>query len=92
MPDLPTFREAGFPGVVSEPWFAMFAPAKTPLAIRKRLSDEIRVVLKDPAVAGRLKDLGVEIKGSTPEELGVAMDEEYRRWGPVIKGAGLTPQ
>lgn len=92
LPDLPTFREAGYPGVVSEPWFAMFAPAQTPLAIRKRLSDEIRVVLKDPAVSGRLKDLGVEIRGSTPEELGVAMEEEYKRWGPVIKGAGLSPK
>lgn len=92
LPDLPTFREAGFAGVVSEPWFAMFAPAQTPLAIRKRLSDEIRVVLKDQAVSGRLKDLGVEIKGSTPEELGVAMEEEYKRWGPVIKGAGLSPK
>lgn len=92
LPDLPTFREAGYPQVVSEPWFAMFAPAKTPFAIRKRLSDEIRVVLKDPEVSGRLKDLGVEIRGSTPEELGVAMEQEYRRWGPVIKAAGLEPK
>lgn len=92
LPDLPTFREAGYPNVISEPWFAMFAPAGTPPAIRKRLSDEIREVLKDPAVSGRLKDLGVEIRGSTPEELGVAMKEEYERWGPVIRAAGLSPK
>jgi tripartite-type tricarboxylate transporter receptor subunit TctC len=70
----------------------MFAPAGTPLAIRKRLSDEIRVVLKDPGISARLKNLGVEIKGSTPEELGVAMKKEYDRWGPVIRAAGLTPK
>lgn len=92
LPDLPTFREAGYPNVISEPWFAMFAPAGTPLVIRKRLSDEIRQVLKDPAVSGRLNDLGVEIRGSTPEDLGVAMKEEYERWGPVIRGAGLSPK
>lgn len=89
LPDLPTFREAGYPKVVSEPWFAMFAPADTPIAIRKRLSDEIRMVLKEPSVADRLKDLGVEIRGSTPEELGIAMKEEYDRWGPVIRSAGI---
>lgn len=63
LPDLPTFREAGYLQVVSEPWFAMFAPAGIPMAIRKRLADEIR--------------------GSTPEELGAAMKEEYDRWGPL---------
>jgi tripartite-type tricarboxylate transporter receptor subunit TctC len=92
LPDIPTFREAGYPQIISEPWFAMFAPAGTPLAIRKRVSDEIRVVLKDPKISGRLKDLGVEIKGSTPEELGVAMKKEYDRWGPVIRAAGLRPK
>lgn len=89
LPNLPTFREAGYPKVVSEPWFAMFAPAGTPIAIRQRLADEIRVVLKEPSVAARLKDLGVEIRGSTPEELGAAMKEEYDRWGPVIRSAGI---
>ena len=92
LPDVPTFAESGYPGVISEPWFAMFAPAQTPLAIRKRLSDEIRGVLKDPQIVARLKDLGVEIQGSTPEELGEAMKKEYDRWGQVIRNAGIAPK
>lgn len=92
LPDVPTFAESGYPKVISQPWFAMFAPAKTPLAIRKRISDEIRVALKDPKIADRLKDLGVEIQGSTPQELGAAMKSEYKRWGEVIHSAGIKPK
>lgn len=92
LPDLPTFAELGYPGLISEPWFAMFAPAGTPPAIRKRMADEIREVLKDSTVAARLSDLGVEVRGTTPEELGAAMKMEYERWRTVIKAAKIGPQ
>ena len=92
LPELPTFAEIGYPGVISEAWFAMFAPAGTPAEIRHRLADEIREVLKDAAVSDRLKDLGVEIRGTTPEAHGEALRKEQERWVQVIRGAGLKPE
>lgn len=90
--DVPTFAESGYPGVISEAWFAMYAPAGTPADIRRRLADDIREVLKDATVSERLKDLGVEIRGTTPEEHGDATRGEQDRWAQVVRGAGLKPE
>ncbi len=78
--------------MISEAWFAMYAPAGTPAEIRRRLADDIREVLKDATVSERLKDLGVEIRGTTPEEHGEATRGEQDRWAQVVRGAGLKPE
>ena len=92
LPDVPTFAENGYADIVSGPWFAMFAPAGTPADIIKTLSVEVREALKLPAVAARLRDLGVEVKGSTPAELAQYMKADYQRWGEYIRAAGVTPE
>lgn len=92
LPDVPTFAESGYAGVVAESWYALVAPAGTPGPIRTRLADEIRAVLRQPGVAARLEDLGVEVRGTTPEELGDYLRSEYRRWGDSIRAAGITPE
>lgn len=90
LPDVPTFAEIGYPGVVAGPWFSIVAPAGTPIEIRNRLAGEIREILKMPAVAAKFKDLGTETRGSTPQEFKVFLESEYQRWGKTIKGAGIT--
>lgn len=90
LPDVPTFAELGHPEIVSGPWFAMVAPAGTPEAIRVRLAGLIQSVLKTPSVVERLHKLGVETRGSTPDELGSYMESEYKRWGAIIKKAGIV--
>jgi tripartite-type tricarboxylate transporter receptor subunit TctC len=89
LPDVPTFKESGYPEIVSGPWFAMLAPAGTPIEIRRQLASQIREILKLPAVAERLKDLGAEAKGSTPEEFDAFYKAEYKKMGQIISTAGI---
>jgi len=89
LPTVPTFRELGYPAIVAEPYFAMYAPKGTPVAIRQRVADGIREVLEIPDVAKRLNDLGVEISGAGPDALAARMKEEYATWGELIRAIGL---
>ena len=92
LPDLPTLRESGLPDIQAVPWFAYMAPKGTPAPIVQRMSREIAAVLKDPEVQQRLKAVYFDAVGSSPEALAKFMDEELRRWRPVIERAGLKPE
>ena len=91
IPDTPPIAET-VPGFELVTWYSIFAPAKTPPAIVKRLNAEIAKVLADPESRDRLAAQGLEPTVMTPEELGRYSREELARWGKVIKAAGLKPQ
>lgn len=90
LPEVPTFAEADYPAIVSGPWFAVLAPAGTPIDIRRELADEMRQILSQQELQNRLKELGVESRGLTPEEADIYMKAEYKRWGEVIRNSGIT--
>ncbi len=92
LPDLPTLRESGLPDIQAVPWFAYMAPKGTPAPIVQRMSREIAAVLEDAEVQQRLKAAYFEAVGSNPEALAKFMDDEARRWRPVIERAGLKPE
>lgn len=87
-PGLPTIAES-VPGYESGSPIAVFAPAKTPAAIIKRLHGEIVSVLQDSQVRQRLQAFGAEPVGSTPEETKAKIKVEVARMGKVIKAAGI---
>jgi tripartite-type tricarboxylate transporter receptor subunit TctC len=68
LPDIPTFAEAGVPGLVLEQWLGVFAPARTPAAITTRLNSEIGRALSDQAVRQGLFDSAQEPVGGSAEE------------------------
>jgi tripartite-type tricarboxylate transporter receptor subunit TctC len=92
LPDTPTFAEGGLTGIVSGPQFSLFAPANTPIDIINKLSLEIKLILKAPSVVSTLKELGVEIKGTTPEEAKNLLQAEYLRTKDADKAAGIQAQ
>lgn len=89
LPDVPTFIEQGIPGMEGSTWAGMLAPAGTPTRIVKRVCDEIAQIVKLPDVRSRLDTLGVTPQGSTPDEFQAFIDNEVKKWGQVIKSAGL---
>jgi tripartite-type tricarboxylate transporter receptor subunit TctC len=89
VPDLPTVAAAGLPGYESVAMTAMFAPAKTPDAIVRRLNQEINVALKKPEVRERLLNQGADAMGGSPEDLTAVMKAEIARMSKIIKDAGL---
>ncbi len=91
-PEVPTIAEAlGMYDFEASSWFALYAPAGTPAEIVTRLSAEVAVALKQPAVAKRLGDLGAVPVGSTPQELATFQSAEQDKWGKVIQRAGIKP-
>jgi tripartite-type tricarboxylate transporter receptor subunit TctC len=89
VPDLPTVAAAGLPGYESVAMTAMFAPAKTPDAIVRRLNQEINATLKKPEVRERFLTQGTEAIGGTPEQLTAVIKTEIARLSRIIRNAGL---
>ncbi|MFS2098871.1 Bug family tripartite tricarboxylate transporter substrate binding protein [Variovorax sp. Varisp85] len=75
-PDVPTFAEAGLPGVNMPGWAALFAPAATPRPILDKLTAEMARIVKLPDVAPKLLELGFEPAGWGPDRLTTFMNEQ----------------
>ena len=92
LPDVPTAAEAGVPGWEVVSWQAVFAPAGTPKPVGGRLNTEIARIMKTPDVQARLADMGVEVAGGPPEQLGDFQKAEIAKWAKVVKAAGVKVQ
>jgi tripartite-type tricarboxylate transporter receptor subunit TctC len=90
LPDVPTFAEAGLPGVESYAWYGMFARAGTPKPIVDKLNAEAQKAMKTPEFQVVLKDTGSEYVGDTPENFGKFVKAEAVKWGKVVKDSGAT--
>jgi tripartite-type tricarboxylate transporter receptor subunit TctC len=84
LPDVPTVRELGFPGLEAEGWNGVFAAAKTPPAILVQVQKAIAAALSNSEVARRLRELGAEASGSTGAELDQLLRGQLAQFGPVI--------
>lgn len=91
-PEIPTIAESGVPGFDATFWFGIVAPASTPKAIVQKLSAEINEILKLPAVRDRYKSQGVEVAGSTPEEMAAQIQTDMPRWTEIQRKAGVVPE
>jgi tripartite-type tricarboxylate transporter receptor subunit TctC len=90
LPDVPTFREAGY-DLVALPWYALFAPAGTPQAAVDALSRAAVAAVHDRALHAKLEQMGLEPTGLGPAALARILKADYERWGPVIRASGFKP-
>jgi tripartite-type tricarboxylate transporter receptor subunit TctC len=88
LPELPTMIEAGVPGYVADAWFGLVMPAGTPKAIIERMNAEGQKAAKAPEFVKRMTELGYEIVGGTPEQMAAMIQDEFKRWGPIVKASG----
>ena len=84
LPDLPTVRELGFPGLEAEGWNGLFAPGKTPRDIVQQLQREVSAAVKHPEVAKKLAELGAEPVGSTSAEQDAVLRKQMDQFRPII--------
>jgi tripartite-type tricarboxylate transporter receptor subunit TctC len=89
MPDVPTFVEAGLPGVDSGTYWVSLAPAGTPKVIIGALNGAMAKVLQMPDIRRRLIELGFDPIGSTPDECAGNIRGEIAKWARVVKEAGI---
>lgn len=92
LPGVPTAREIGIEGMDFNQWWAVVAPATTPVEIVERLRLEVVAALNHPATRERLNTLGIDLKGSTRDELRSFMRNEVARWDAIAKNAGVKPE
>jgi len=93
IPDLPTTGEQGLPGVEASVWNAFFLPKGAPDAIVRKLNTVMSATLDDPAIRGRLSELGLEIvppERRSPEYLAQFLPQEIERWAKVVRDAGIS--
>ena len=88
-PDVPTTAEAGMPNLLTENWYGMVAPAKTPPNIVAALNKAAVEAMKDPAVIEKLSSQGAILGGDSPEHFASFIDSETKKWAKVIKDAGV---
>ena len=93
LPDVPTTAEAGLPQYRHDGgWFAMFAPANTPMEIVEKLHREVRAVMQVPEVRQRLTAIGVEPVADSPAEFKKFVAAELKAYAEQVRLAGVTPE
>ncbi len=90
--DMPTMIEAGIPNFVSDTWNAISAPPGTPPAIIAKLNKAINDAMDDPEAEKRFADLQIIKLGGSPADMRKLIQDDTRRWGEVIKRAGITAE
>lgn len=93
MPDVPTFVESGYKGVVFSAFTGLFAPGATPKPIIEKLSASMVEVLKDPAVVKYYDDRGSQImEGMGPEKFNTFLEGERAKTKESLERAGIKPE
>ncbi len=90
--NVPTTAEAGLPGVNATSWFALFAPAKTPKDIVRKLETDVRNMLSDPAFQKKALDQGATADFKDSKALGAMVKHDWDMWGKVVKEANIQAE
>jgi len=92
LPGVKPVAEQGLAGFQVIAWNALYAPKGTPKEIIQILNAEVNKILAQPESRAKLKDLGFDVGGGTPEQLAEFGRSERRNWGPLIAGAGIKAE
>ena len=89
LPNVPTFAESGYPDVVVNAWAMLFVPAGTPADIVGKMHGTMNAALDDKDLVERFDTMGVATMKMKPDELTPFIRAEHKRWGEVIRAAGI---
>lgn len=92
MPGVKPVADQGLPGFEVIAWNALYAPKGTPREIVEKLNVEVNKILAQPETRQKLKDLGFDVGGGTPAQLAEFGLAERKKWGPLIKSAGIKAE
>ena len=88
-PNVPTMIESGFPGFEATTWYGLVGPGKLPVALVRRMNEDINRVLLMPDVAEKFEQYGAEDGGGSPEKFGEFIKVEAQKWAKVVKDANV---
>jgi tripartite-type tricarboxylate transporter receptor subunit TctC len=92
LPDVPTVAEAGLPGFEVGSWYGFHAPSGTPKPIIDKLHVEMVRAMNTPELRDRFAAVGADTVANSPAQYGAFVEAELKKWGAVIKAAGVKAE
>ena len=92
LPSVPTFAEAGYPGMSAASWVGFFAPAGTPEAVLAKLNSEINAILQEPEIAKRIETSGLQTTVRSRAESAKLFSAEIKNWSTMVQAVGVPKQ
>lgn len=90
-PDVPTFKELGYPTLEAPGWFGIVGPSGMPPETVSRLNQIFVQAMRTAAIKERMARIDLEIREMTPAEFAELIKSDYERWGRVVKASGWVP-
>ncbi len=90
LPDVPTFKELGYPEFDAQTFTGLFAPAGTPAPIVAKLQEAMTAILKDPSVMEKFNKIGAEAVAMSPADFTAYLSREDAKWIPVVRKANIS--
>jgi tripartite-type tricarboxylate transporter receptor subunit TctC len=92
LPTIPTLNESGLKGFSFEPWYGVFAPAKTPQKTLEQINAAVNEALKNPENQAKLAGQGLEVKIMTMPQFAAMVDADLVKWDKVIKRLNIKAE
>jgi tripartite-type tricarboxylate transporter receptor subunit TctC len=90
--ETPTMKEAGIDNMTMVTWIGLLAPAKTPRPLIDQLNRQVHAILKSDDVKAQLRDAGMAVAPTTPEQFHKTIAQEIKLHAELVKASGLVPQ
>jgi tripartite-type tricarboxylate transporter receptor subunit TctC len=92
LPDVPSFKELGYPSLAFSGWYGIFAPAGTPGDVVSRYNELIVKAIRTPEVRERMHAFELEPREMSAAQFQAFVQADTERWAPIIKASGFTPR
>lgn len=92
LPQVPTFNETVVPGFSLSAWMGVFAPPNTPPSVVRVLAGALKEIMSDDKMHEKLRDDGLEVFWTGPEDFPAFLKSEMVLWGKLTKDAGIEPE
>jgi tripartite-type tricarboxylate transporter receptor subunit TctC len=92
LPSVPTFAEAGYPGMSAASWVGFFAPAGTPEAVLAKLNSEINALLQEAEIAKRIEASGLQTTVRSRADSAKMLSDEVTNWSKMVQAVGVPKQ
>jgi tripartite-type tricarboxylate transporter receptor subunit TctC len=92
LPDVPTFRESGYPGVEINAWYGLFTTGGTPASSVQKLNSALRETLAETSVKEAFRKQGLVPQPMAVAEFQALVTSEIAKWAKVVRAAGIPPE
>ena len=92
LPDIPTARESDLPGFEASTWFGLLAPSGTSDKVIEYINKSVLSEMHSADIIEKLAQMGAIPNQMQPVQFATFLNNEYLKWGKVIKTAGIVAE